>query len=139
MVKIPKPLMLNVSLLQTSMSHPLREKCPNTEFLLIRIFPHSVRLQENMDQKKFRIWTLIMHWASQLGDLVFYCLDENKLLLACKESIHNPGMFHYEIWVSRYMPLRKKCPYSQLFWSAFSCIWIEYGDILFTQCAQWVN
>ena len=26
--------------------------------------------------------------------------------------------------------LRKKCPYSELFWSAFSGIRIEYGEIL---------
>ena len=26
--------------------------------------------------------------------------------------------------------LRKKCPYSRLFWSAFSRIWTEYGEIL---------
>ena len=26
--------------------------------------------------------------------------------------------------------LREKCPYSGLFWSAFSCIWTEYGEIL---------
>ena len=29
---------------------PLREKCPNTEFFLVRI-------RENTDQKKLRIWT----------------------------------------------------------------------------------
>ena len=28
-----------------------REKCPNTQFFLVRLFPHS-------DQKKLRIWTL---------------------------------------------------------------------------------
>ena len=26
--------------------------------------------------------------------------------------------------------LREKCPYSELFWSAFSHIWAEYGEIL---------
>ena len=26
--------------------------------------------------------------------------------------------------------LREKCPYSELFWSVFSCIRTEYGDIL---------
>ena len=26
--------------------------------------------------------------------------------------------------------LREKCPYSELFWSAFSRIWTEYGEIL---------
>ena len=28
------------------------------------------------------------------------------------------------------LTLRKKCPCSELFWSAFSCIWTEYGEIL---------
>ena len=27
----------------------LSEKCPNTEFFLIRIFPHSARIRENTD------------------------------------------------------------------------------------------
>ena len=35
----------------------LREKCPNTEFFLILIFLYSVRIQENTDQIKLRIWT----------------------------------------------------------------------------------
>ena len=37
----------------------LREKFSNTEFFLVRI-------QENRDQKKFRIWTLFMHCLSIL-------------------------------------------------------------------------
>ena len=37
---------------------PLRGKCPNTDFFLARIFLYSVRIQENTDQKKLRIWTL---------------------------------------------------------------------------------
>ena len=28
------------------------------------------------------------------------------------------------------LTLRKKCPYSELFWSEFSCIRTEYGEIL---------
>ena len=49
----------------------LCENCPNTEFFLIRIFPYLdwirkvlrispylVRMRENTDQKKLRIWTL---------------------------------------------------------------------------------
>ena len=36
----------------------MREKCPNTEISLVRIFPHSDRMQENTDQKKLCIWTL---------------------------------------------------------------------------------
>ena len=33
----------------------LREKCPNSEFFLVLIFPYSVRIQENTDQKKLLI------------------------------------------------------------------------------------
>ena len=36
----------------------LREKYPNTEFFLVHIFLYLVRIQENTDQKKLRIWTL---------------------------------------------------------------------------------
>ena len=36
----------------------LREKCPNTELFLVCIFLYSVRIQENTDHKKLRIWTL---------------------------------------------------------------------------------
>ena len=37
---------------------PLRERCSNTEFFLVRIFLYSVQIRENTDQKKLRIWTL---------------------------------------------------------------------------------
>ena len=58
----------------------LREKCPNTEFFLVRIsrhsdwrrgdpsiYPYSVRMRENTDQKKLRIWTLFTQciWQKQ--------------------------------------------------------------------------
>ena len=36
----------------------LREKCSDTEFFLGRIFPYSVRMWENTDQKKLCIWKL---------------------------------------------------------------------------------
>ena len=32
-------------------SQPLREKCPNTELILVRVFLYSVQIQENTDQK----------------------------------------------------------------------------------------
>ena len=38
--------------------YSLREKCPNMEVLLVRIFPYSVRMRKNTDQKKLCIWTL---------------------------------------------------------------------------------
>ena len=58
---------------------PLREKCPNTEFFPVRIFPHLdrirrdilriypylVQMRENTDQKKLRIWTLFTQWSAQ--------------------------------------------------------------------------
>ena len=51
----------------------LREKCPNTEFFLVRIFPHSGWIRrdsysdltrKNTDQKKLRIWTLFTQWIA---------------------------------------------------------------------------
>ena len=36
----------------------LPEKSQNTEFFLVRIFPYSVQMRENTDQKKLRIWPL---------------------------------------------------------------------------------
>ena len=38
----------------------LREKCPNTEFFLVRIFLYSDWIQENTDQAMLRIWTPFM-------------------------------------------------------------------------------
>ena len=53
----------------------LDEKCPNTEFFwpvfsgirneygdLRSKSPYSVRIQENMDQQKLRIWTHFTQW-----------------------------------------------------------------------------
>ena len=36
----------------------LLKKCPNTEFFLACIFPYSVQIRENTDQKKLCMWTL---------------------------------------------------------------------------------
>ena len=40
----------------------LREKCPNMESFLVRIFLYSDLIQENMDQKKLRIGSLFTQW-----------------------------------------------------------------------------
>ena len=37
-----------------------------------------------------------------------------------------PQVFSYTPWKHS---LRKKCPYADLFWSVFSRIWTQYGDI----------
>ena len=44
----------------------LREKCPNTELLLVCTFLYSDWIQENTDQKKLRIWTLFSQWYLQI-------------------------------------------------------------------------
>ena len=41
------------------LSYTRREKCPNTEFFLVRIFLCSFQIQENKDQEKLRIWILL--------------------------------------------------------------------------------
>ena len=33
-------------------------------------------------------------------------------------------------------PLREKCPYFELFWSAFSRIWTAYGESIFPYSGQ---
>ena len=43
----------------------LREKRPNAKLFLVRIFLYSVRIQENKDQKKLRIWTFLVQCYSQ--------------------------------------------------------------------------
>ena len=40
----------------------LLEKCPNTESFLVRIFLYLDWIQENTEQKKLRIWTLLTQW-----------------------------------------------------------------------------
>ena len=42
-------LLLNLSI--TSLYLSLREKCPNVQFILVRIFLYSHWIQENTDQK----------------------------------------------------------------------------------------
>ena len=39
-------------------------------------------------------------------------------------------LYHCCSLVSLYLRLHKRCPYSELFWSVFSCIWTEFGEIL---------
>ena len=53
---------------------------------LVRIFLYSVQIQENMDQKKFRIWTLFMQCQlKKWNELTKYFQDlsnfENNMVL----------------------------------------------------------
>ena len=56
----------------------LREKCPNTEFFLVRTFLYSVGIQGHTDQKKLGIWTLFtqcyLHSHSFHG-VIFYVIN----------------------------------------------------------------
>ena len=49
------------------------------------------------------------------------------LLAGTSETIFLTVNFIYAVF--QYIALRKKSPYSELFWSLFSRIWNEYGDI----------
>ena len=48
--------------------------CPNTEFFLIHIFPYSVQIWKNTDQKKLRIWTFFAQYIFPLmhSFLIFF-------------------------------------------------------------------
>ena len=60
----------------------LCEKSSNTEFFLAHIFPHSVQIKENTDQKKLSIWTVFAQWQLSLcciTDAIFiWFTKENK-------------------------------------------------------------
>ena len=63
----------------------LREKCPNTNLFL-------VRMRENTDQKKPRIWTLFTQWGGIIFDLVRK-LFELSLLKITDESVAKQEKF----------------------------------------------
>ena len=65
----------------------LREKCPNTNLFL-------VRMRENTDQKKPRIWTLFTQWGG--GGIIFDLvrkLFELSLLKITDESVAKQEKF----------------------------------------------
>ena len=47
----------------------LCKKCANTEIFLVRIFPYSVQIRKNTDQKKLHIWTLFSQWYKNIEKL----------------------------------------------------------------------
>ena len=55
LVKVLRLLVSPYFVLNSRITNPLCEKCPNTEFFLARIFPYSVRIRENTNQKKLHI------------------------------------------------------------------------------------
>ena len=83
------------------MNNSLREKCPNTEVFLVRIFlysdwirrdteylllrisPYSVRIKKNTDQKKLCIWTFFTVIAYSYGNM------QNKPKRRCYKDASN--------------------------------------------------
>ena len=62
----------------------LREKCPNTEFFLVRIFLYSVRIQENTDQKN----SVFVHFSRSVNSHSTRKLGKHK---------YSKGMFFLHI------------------------------------------
>ena len=65
----------------------LREKYPRTEFFLVRIFMYSVRLQQDNDRKKPRIWTLFMQWILSYMLLVSHVNKEGLISTTRKKLL----------------------------------------------------
>ena len=62
--------------------YPLRARCSNTEFFLVRIFPYSDWMRENTGQKKLRIWTLFTQWLYCELRFFWSCLSKVKTLFS---------------------------------------------------------
>ena len=71
---------------------PLREKCSNTEFFLVRVFLYLDLIQKNTDQTNLRIWTFfkkcsISSFYKRNLD-VFTYTHGNNILKQCKILVH---------------------------------------------------
>ena len=90
-----KPHEILFSTIFSNISSTLCEKCTNTEFFwsifsgvqteygeIRSIYPYSVRMRENTDQKKLRIWTLFRQWhyIRKCSHNCFYTKDLTPLL-----------------------------------------------------------
>ena len=71
-------------------SATLRKKCPNAEFYLVRILPYEVRIRENTDQKKFRIWTLLtqhcLSWSTYFTPMFPFYLTNTQRVFQVKTT-----------------------------------------------------
>ena len=95
---------------------------------------------KNRDSNNFRINIFLPSFFLSFFYLVllvmnFLRIEIVKLMLfiiftflSCKniKVTLNLDYFYWKYTLS----LREKCPYSELFWSSFSHIWAEYGEIL---------
>ena len=101
----------------------LREKRPNTEFFLVRIFLYSDWIQENTDKKKLRIWTIFtqcIHYPSPT-----YLINMSTFLLwFCLTFLFLVILF------CCYFHCVKSVQIHSYFWSVFSCIRTKYEELL---------
>ena len=76
----------------------IREMCPNTEFFLVRIFLYSVRIQENTDQKKRRIWKFLCSECHKLQTVKKIIVVKNKILRSrhCQPNLSLKDYLQYK-------------------------------------------
>ena len=71
----------------------------------------------------------------RLSDVFTDTLIQNDFFSTCNSeadsepTVCNPRPVAHHFHLIEQPSLRKKCPYLELFWSAFSHIWTEYGEI----------
>ena len=119
------------SFLKSVFLFSLREKCPNTEFFLAYV-------QENMEQKKLRIWTLFMQCLLSLKTCFFlkfyfhviFSSFTMILLLHIKMLCYLPWKFQIDV-------------HFELFWCYKSFIWTHltkrYNDHNLTSREVFIN
>ena len=56
-------------------------------------------------------------------------LETNGLICALAESVRMKDLCETTFYSRDKRQHSVKCPYSEFFWSIFSCIWTEYGEI----------
>ena len=68
-----------------------REKCPNTEFLLVRIFPYSVQMRENRDQKNsvFGQFSRSGYYCWKNGVRILYHLISKRICYFLEKTFFN--------------------------------------------------
>ena len=76
----------------------LRQKCPNTEFFLVRVFPYSARIRENMGHNKLPIWILFTHSMTSLLPTYWTLLPLSYFYIyqtCCKSSEYWGDLVHF--------------------------------------------
>ena len=86
--------------------HLQREKCPNTEFVLVRIFSYSVRIRANTDQKKLGIWTLHAVASTRLK---FHLSTKLLIQSSPHETANVQFVFYHKTFAMPQKKLRKTC------------------------------